>query len=229
MPLDHIEKLKENISEVERLLEIHKGLAGSTPGRKYKVEVLNKSGIVLLVACWEALVEDLAETAFEAILNNAPDHTAFSFDVLCLASRGLKESNDNKEVWKLAGDGWKGVLSHHKEAVLKQYIGKLNTPKPKQVDALFHSLLGIPVVSSHWKWKGMSADQATKALESLIELRGSIAHRVKGSQPVTKASVLKAMQLIYRLSVITSNLVLAHVYAKTKEKIWPIYKYGKTI
>jgi hypothetical protein len=228
MPSDHIQKLEENISEVKRLLEIHKGLAGTTPGRKYKVEVLNKSGIVLLVACWEALVEDLAEAAFEAILNSAPDHTAFPFDVLCLASKGLKESNDNKQVWKLAGDGWKDVLSDHKDAVFKQYVGKLNTPKPKQVDGLFHSLLGISVISSHWHWRGMSADQATMALEDLIELRGSIAHRVKGSQPVTKASVQRAMEFIYRLSVITSNRVLAHVHAKTKKKPWSRYKYGKT-
>ncbi len=228
MPSDHIQALEENIAEVKRLLEIHRGLVGTTPGRKYKVEVLNKSSIVLLVACWEAVVEDLAEAAFNALLSSASDHSAFPFDVLCLASKSLRESGDNREVWKLAGNGWKQVLSDHKESVFKQYVGKLNSPKPKQVDGLFHSLLGMSGISSHWHWKGMSAEQCTKALEDLIELRGSIAHRVKGSKSVTKATVRKNLKLVYRLSVITSNRVLAYVHAKTRRNPWPRYKFGKT-
>lgn len=228
MPSDHIKTLEENIAEVERLLEIHKGLAGDSPGRKYNVEVLNKSSIVLLVACWEALVEDLAEAAYTALLANAKDHTVFPFDVLTLASKPLKDANDNREVWQLAGDGWKSVLESHKETVFKQYIGKLNTPKPKQVDGLFMSLLGISSISSHWHWRGMSAANATKALEDLIELRGSIAHRVKGAKPVTKVTVNRAMRLVYSLSVITSNCVLAFVHAKTKKRPWPRYRFGDT-
>lgn len=228
MPNNHIQALEENISEVKRLLEIHKGLTGATPGRKHKVEVLNKSGIVLLVACWEALVEDLAEAAFNALLESATNYSVFPYDVLCLASKPLKESSDNRDVWKLAGEGWKEILSEHKEAVFKQYVGKLNTPKPKQVDGLFNSLLGMSSISSHWHWKGMSSQQATTALEDLIELRGFIAHRVQGAQSVKKVDVLRAMTLIYRLSVITSNRILAYVHAKTKKRPWPRYQFGKT-
>jgi hypothetical protein len=228
MASDHIQALEENIAEVKRLLEIHKGLAGNTPGRKHNVEVLNKSAIVLLVACWEALIEDLAEAAYSALLAQAKDHTVFPFDVLTLASKPLKEDNDNRKVWDLAGEGWKKVLHDHKEAVFKQYIGKLNTPKPKQVDALFQALLGMPSISSNWHWKRMSAANAVKALEDLIELRGSIAHRVQGTKSVTKASVSRAMKLIYCLSVITSNRVRTFVYAKTKKRTWPSYKFGET-
>lgn len=228
MPPDHIQALEENISEVKRLLEIHKGLAGNAPGRKHNVEVLNKSAIVLLVACWEALIEDLAEAAYSALLADAKDHMVLPFDVLTLASKPLKDDNDNRKVWRLAGDGWKTVLLDHKEAVFKQYIGKLNTPKPKQVDALFQSLLGLPSISSSWHWKRMSSENAIKALEDLIELRGSIAHRVQGTKSVTKASVNSAMRLVYRLSVITSNRVRAFVIEKTKKKPWLSYKFGQT-
>jgi hypothetical protein len=53
----------ENCEDVERLLTIHQDLAGNTPGRKYGVEVLNKSAIVLICAYWEAYNEDILHEA----------------------------------------------------------------------------------------------------------------------------------------------------------------------
>jgi hypothetical protein len=49
----HVRLLVSNVVEVESLLKIHRKLTGPGPGRRH-VEVLNKSGIVVLVACWEA-------------------------------------------------------------------------------------------------------------------------------------------------------------------------------
>ena len=53
--------MRENMREVNRLLEIHWELTGGQPGRRHGVEVLNKSAIVLITACWESLVEDFKE------------------------------------------------------------------------------------------------------------------------------------------------------------------------
>ena len=39
--------LWKNLSEVKRLIEIHTQITGGKPGFKHKVEVLNKSAIVL--------------------------------------------------------------------------------------------------------------------------------------------------------------------------------------
>ena len=55
----HFKLFDENVKEVRNLLDIHRKVAKKTPGRKYNVEVLNKSGVVLLVACWESYVEHL--------------------------------------------------------------------------------------------------------------------------------------------------------------------------
>lgn len=225
---DPIQRFEKNIAEVKRLLEIHLQLAGKSPGRKYNVEVLNKSAIVLLVACWEAFIEDLASAAFKFMLTHATDHKAFPDDVLAIASKKLKSAPDNREVWRLAGTGWRSVLEEHKDDLFKEYIGKLNTPKPKQVDGLFNSLLGLSSISSKWFWHTVPHDKACQKLTQLIELRGAIAHQVAAGKPVSKALVFDYMWFIYRLAVISSNRVRAFVFARTKKVSWPPYKFINT-
>jgi hypothetical protein len=161
------------------------------------------------------------------MLKHAPDHSIFPDDVLTQASKKPKAAPDNREVWRLAGTGWQTVLVDHKDDLFKEYIGKLNTPKPKQIDALFSSLIGVPSLSAKWLWHKTDADKAAKKLTALVELRGSIAHRVATSQSVRKAAVTNYMDFIYRLAVISSNRVRAFIYARTKQRTWTSYRYGK--
>jgi hypothetical protein len=83
---------QENMSAVERLLQIHVKLGGERPGRRWGSEGLNKSAVVLLVACWEAYLEDLCFCAFESNLASEP-----------------------------VGDGWKKVLTEHRNKTIKQF------------------------------------------------------------------------------------------------------------
>lgn len=193
---DAIKGWVQNLAEVRRLLAIHEQLGGATPGRKHNLEVLNKSGIVLLVACWEAFIEDLASDAFDAMLTNAADHTVFPSDVLTHASRELKIAPDHREVWKLAGTGWKTVLQDHRAQLFKDYVGKLNSPKPKQIDALFSTLIGISSLSQGWSWRGMSSDAAVEKLNRLVELRGDIAHRVAAAKSIHKYDVTAHLEFV---------------------------------
>ena len=82
----HLDNLYSNIKEVNRLLEIHEQVSGTAPGRRRDVEILNKSGIVLLVACWESYIEDLAQLTFDTIYKAATSPDAFPTKVLVLAS-----------------------------------------------------------------------------------------------------------------------------------------------
>lgn len=56
----------------QRLLELHKDKGGIAKGRRYGLEVLNKSAIVLLTACWEAYCEDVSAEALEHIVTHSP-------------------------------------------------------------------------------------------------------------------------------------------------------------
>ncbi|MGH8430221.1 MAG: HEPN domain-containing protein, partial [Solimonas sp.] len=72
----------ENVDEVDRLRRIHSLITTEGPGRKYNVEVLHKSGIVLLVACWEAFIEDCVAGALEHMIISCSKPSAMPKDVL---------------------------------------------------------------------------------------------------------------------------------------------------
>jgi hypothetical protein len=222
----HLDTLLANLKEVERLLEIHTKIAGSTVGAKHKVEVLNKSGIVLLVACWEAFIEDLAEVSFRLQLRRAKRPEIFPSKVLALASKKLREDKDERRVWDLAGDGWKTVLRDHQDQVLKRYIGNFNTPKPKQIDELFSSLIAVPKVSKKWSWHRCTPAKARARLDKLVTLRGAIAHRVSAPRSVRKSDVEYAASFIGRLAVATHNAVNTSLSTRLGHPPWQEYIYG---
>lgn len=197
----HIVALIENVKEVDRLRDIHSQITKKGPGRKFNVAALNKSGIVLLVACWEAFVEDLVAGALEHMIGAASSPQAFPEVVL----ERVAAAYSGKNVWKLARDGWKAALRDNMKGVLAKTTGALNTPKTEQVNQLFERTLGLSGLSASWRWKGRTVSQASKSLDDLISLRGSIAHRVRASKQVWLKDVRAARELLFRLSVKSHN------------------------
>lgn len=220
-PPPHLRELIENVSEVALLLRFHKDAAGIGPGRKYDVEILNKSAIVMVVACWEAYVEDLAASSLDHLVNNAQDHNAFPKAVL----ERVANKNQGLNAWKLAGDGWKTSLRDNLSEVLAKTVGSLNTPKIEQVDELFLKTVGHPKLSSKWSWPGRAVGSAAKDLDALVTLRGGIAHRVKSSRSVRKVDVTNAIDLVSRLAERSNNEMHAYLHKLTKIDPWQKVKY----
>ena len=219
----HMDSFVSNRKEVDRLLEIHAGIAGTGQGRKHRVEVLNKSGIVLLVACWEAYIEDLATATFDLMLKNAKTHQTFSMKVLAKAAKELKDDKDERLIWNLAGDGWRSVLRDHRGEILQRYAGQLNTPRPDQIDELFGSLVGMTHLSRSWSWPHISADRAARKLNDLVTLRGAIAHRVTAAKAVHKEDVAQYAKFVNMLAVVTHNAVLRFVEGRLGFAPWHEY------
>jgi len=220
----HVKALMDNVSEVDRLRRIHSQITTKGPGRKTNVEVLHKSAIVLLVACWEAYVEDLVHAALDHMIDSCKDHTGFPEYVLeriASAHAGLK-------AWDLAGDGWRKALRSNLKDVLARTTGTLNTPKTAQVDELYHKALGLQHLSSSWYWKGRSVAQVTRALDDPVTLRGSIAHRVSAAKNVTLQDVKKARDLVCRLAVKSHNRSCTFLEERTGSAPWAPVKYGAT-
>ena len=120
-------------------------------------------------------------------------------------------------MWELAGAGWRKVLQQHRDAILEQHTGKLNTPRPVQIASLFEKLIGLRDVTRHWHWEHMSATRARSYLDAPVTRRGEIAHRVTAGIPVHKRDVVKASRFVRRVSVISSNLTslfLSHTFGK---------------
>ena len=225
---EHVTNLISNTGEVVNLIHLHAAIVGGRRGRPPNLEVLSKSAVVLLVACWEAYIEDLASNSFEFLLANAASPDTFPAKVLAVASRSLREGSDARSVWKLAGEGWRAVLIQHKTAVFDRYIGRLNTPRPSQIDALLEELIGLKKLSQTWKWRGMSNRSAIDKLGRLITLRGEIAHRVNVSRSVRRRYVESSTGFVNRLAATSSNVTREHLMLKTNIEPWVRVTYGET-
>ena len=224
----HIQTLIENANEVIKLIGLHVAITGKKAGRRRGVEILNKSALVLLVACWESFVEDVAALGFEFLLKEAKTPHIFPSSVLTLSAKSLREDGDHRKIWQLAGDGWKSVLIAHKQNVLKEYAGKLNTPRPKRVNELLEKMVGLKGLSNQWKWHGMSASQACEKLDMLVTTRGEIAHRVRAGKYVRKEYVAQTADFIQRLAAITSNRVAQHIQKQVGKEPWSEMKFMGT-
>jgi RiboL-PSP-HEPN len=220
----HMAALVENVKEVDRLSGIHSKITKKGPGRKHKVGVLHKSSVVLLVACWEAFIEDLASSALEHMIATCKDHKVFPPSVL----ERVASAHQGPKAWDLAGEGWKTSLRDNMTAVLAKTTGSLNTPKTAQVDELFVKVLGAKDISATWKWKGRSSKQAAGALDALVTLRGAIAHRVSAAKAVSLKDVHDARSLIFRLAVRSHNEVCAFLLTTVGSSQWKAFHFEGT-
>jgi hypothetical protein len=214
-----IETFQENLEEVRNLLAIHGFLTGEKPGRRDSaVAVLNKSGVILLVACWEAFIEDLAEKTFSSVLGKAKNPYYFPKDVQKLLVKSLKDDPNELKILELAGDGWRGALKQYRVEKTKSFIGGLNTPSAKNIDDLFSGLIGLDNLSKCWSWHKTTPGSARARLTRLIKLRGDIAHRVKSKsgKSIQKGTVESYLEFIQRLAQHSNQRV--NQYLKTFQK-----------
>lgn len=192
-----------NREDIERLMELHELVGGEGPGRRTGLEVLNKSGIVLTCAIWEAYVEDLASEVVQHYVHHLSDVNKLPKD---LRQRVAKEL-EGPAVWKLAGDGWKQELRNRLKALEAKRNTALNTPKADYVERFFVEALGIGGVTSRWAWRKMANDSAKKKLDDYVTLRGDIAHRGSAAAGVKKSAVKGFRNHVERLVELTDEYV----------------------
>jgi len=211
---------QDNSLDIQELWNIHEEIGGQGPGRKYGVEVLNRSAIVFITACWESYVEDLASEAFDFLLTNAPTSTVIPKKVKALASKTLLADKDTTKVWDLADDGWRALLLTHKTTTLVAWLGSFNTPKTAQVNGLYEELLGLKSLSSKWYWKGMSKENAERKIDEFIQVRGDIAHRLNATMSIKKDLGIKYLQHVNGLVECCEKVVADHLFTQTSKTPW---------
>jgi hypothetical protein len=217
---------RDSLKEVFTLLAIHAVITGTGPGRRHKVEVLNKSAILFACAAFEAFIEDLAGRAFDHIVAHAKDHTSLPKVVLQTIAISLKDDKHDLRIWELAGDGWKKVAESYKHDLIRRYIGPFNTPKPQNIQELLKKLLGINDITFFWSWRGMTKRSANDKLKAFVELRGALAHGKNSASPVQKKDVISHLDFLAPLNVRTSNTVRTHCHSVTGVYPWPDVRFG---
>ncbi len=222
MPSKTRVNFEANAADVSRLLEIHKYFGGDAKGRRFRLEVLNKSAIVLITAIWEAYCEDLAAEALQHLVKYAPNSTVLPKELKKRIAKELKEDKNEISIWTLADPGWRTLLIKRLASLAEERNRKLNTPKAENIIDLFTIALGIPNVSLRWYWKKMSVAQAKAKLDKYVSLRGAIAHRGNSAKSCTRAQVRDYFAHVKRVVAMTGGTVNSHVASITGRYLWDV-------
>lgn len=208
-----------NVVDITRLLELHSAVGGDLKGRRYGLEVLNKSAIVLITAFWEAYCEDLASEALGFIVDNVSSADLLPKELKKQVAKEINSTKNELEVWKIADRGWQRYLKERLEIMKEKRNRDLNTPKASKIDELFFSTLGIETMSDSWTWKKMSSIKARQKLDKYVTLRGAVAHRGKDSETIKKDQVEDYFGFIRTLAQKTGDAVNRHVGSITKKSL----------
>lgn len=211
---------RSNSKDIDRLLEIHAAIGGPKAGRRRRLEVLNKSAIVLITSFWEAYCEDIAAEGLAAFVDGCSDPSDLPKQLRGRIARELEEDRHDMAVWRLANDGWRAVLRGRLDELQEKRNRHLNTPKTAQIDSLFQEAIGIEHMSKAWYWSGMSCDAARVKLDNYVELRGSIAHRGKALTSVNRTQVSGYYNHVTRLVGKTGGQVNRAVKQATGKKLF---------
>jgi hypothetical protein len=209
------QKFDKNCEDINKLLEFHELSGGSSRGRRYGLEVLNKSAVVLICAIWEAYCEDIAAEGLEHIVNYATSADSLSEDIKKQVVKYLDKEKHDLKVWKLADEGWRNYLRLMLVNLQEQRNRNLNTPKFDNIDDLFEKSLGINKMSKNWRWKKMSSHESTAKLDKYIDLRGAIAHRGKAGETVKKHQVNAFLNHVKQIVDIIEQVVFNYVTQMT--------------
>lgn len=221
MPSNAWNAFLANAEDIERLLKLHEREGGIQRGRRFGLEVLNKSAIVLITSFWEAYCEDIAAEGLNHLIEHAPGASALPEQLRKVIAKELKEHQHELRVWDLAGEGWRDVLRSRAEKLREARNRKLNTPKTQNIDELFLSALGIEEISLAWHWpKKMTVARARQKLDRFVTLRGEIAHRGQAGASVTKAQVVDYYEFIQKIGSKTGGRVNSQVKSITGTPLW---------
>ncbi len=209
-----------NVKDVERLLEIHEDVGGDAQGRRFGLEVLNKSGIVLITAVWEAYCEDIAAEALEHLVGHVPSASALPKELKKRIAAEIAADKNELAMWDLSDAGWQARVRVRLASLTEERNRRLNTPKSGQIDDLFKSAIGLVSLSRSWNWKGMSVSQARSKLDKYVSLRGAIAHRGSAASSVKKTHVTTYLNHVKRLVSKTGGRVNTHVKGSTGKSLW---------
>lgn len=192
--------------QVDRLLSIHSAVGGSRPGRRYRLEILNKSAIVLACAFWEAFVEDLTADALFHLAKHADNAQVLPKELRKSILKDLQAKKHELAVWDIADDNWRELLRERARKIVEVGDRTLSNPSCEKVDEFFCRQAGLIRVSDSWRWPGTSPDKARQKLDEFVQLRNVIAHRGgPRDSTVTKRDAERGLALIDRVADLSVN------------------------
>lgn len=178
---------KNNVKQVDKLLEAYDQLKTPTRGRKH-LDHLTRAALMFLCSSWEVYLEQIALEACSIISERLVSPTELPESVRKSLSQAIKNSKHELEPVKFAMD-WKGYYYEH----TKKYTDNLNTPKKGQVLEILEKYLGVDIVRAKAEIPMLSQ------INDIVRLRGEIAHNVYAEEYVKKSTVIAHKETIDQL------------------------------
>ncbi|WP_439475328.1 HEPN domain-containing protein [Algoriphagus formosus] len=185
MPSQAYSNFQINLRDVDRLVDTHTSISGSSRGKK-GLGHLTRSGIVMLSAAFEVFIEELTIECIELYINRFPSIRDFPKQCKHRMADLIKSHQNELEMFNLSGDGWKDMLRNH----VRTDCQTLNTPKYNNIDVLINRYLGIKEFSKSWMHSRVE-------LNELVSIRGEIAHNGSKAKYV-KIKFLKESRVFIR-------------------------------
>ena len=215
----------ENHKDIENLLDyysVSEQLHEDYPddGLMDGADVVLRSSIVLLVTYWEAYLEDIVTEAIEHIVEHVEDPTKIPKELKKTVIRELSGDKNELAMWRLTGDGWRDCIKSRLPQLKEARNRSFNTPKSAQTQSFIHSALGIVDITKTWDFQDRDASTNAKYLDTLVELRGQIAHRGKIKKKITDESVKALSLFVKELVSKTGGSINAEVKKIAGSPLW---------
>ena len=209
-----------NLNDIDRLIDYYDTaetiLKDTQRDLPAGADVVLRAALVLLITYWEAYLEDIVTEALEHFVGQAKDAAILPEELRKAVAREIKADKHELSPWKIAGEGWRGFL----KARLPQLIGRFNTPKSGPTRTLIQATLGIADITRCWKVGAKSPEKSCQFLDTLVSIRGKIAHRGKLPKVLAVRHTKCATDFIRKVVTRTDDNINAEVLKATGQGLW---------
>ena len=233
MPSRALTRLDGRLKDIQDLLDAGEKKAGAGVGRKWNVEALWRSSIVLCTAHLEGFVEDLFSEAAIRVISAKLKASEIPLQLKLIPLRRFadsireSQSHANRET-ALSGLLQKAAkLSHPAKRITPRDIPKKDldaltwnfmSPKSDEIDALF-AHLGIKKIIEHVSLPPFNTRKIRNKLKTLLDRRNEIAHGTIGVK-VGKQEVVNYRDFLKRLASCLDEIVRTHT-VRISGHTWP--------
>ena len=165
MPSAAYSEFNQNLTDVHRLVLLHRRESGTGRGRR-GLGHLTRGGLLLLCAAWERYVETVLAEGAQNLAGRLPDINGLPAAV---RQKVTNHANNNATAWNAAQLTTSVWVQIYADAI-KVRVDKLHTPKHHKLRPLFEEFLTVPDIGAAWS-------TGTVPIDDFVVLRGEVAHR----------------------------------------------------
>lgn len=199
MPSQAFIHFRQNIIDVDKLIESHRLLNNGNRGKK-GLGHITRSGIVILCATWELYIESLLNESLGLLLSRKTHPNGLPTIAKKTLAKLVKEDKHELKPIELAGDGWRSTFSSYAQ----RETDLLHSPKPEKIDILYKRYLGIINLSSSWTTSQIDLDR-------FVSKRGAIAHNGRQANYIKIGELIADRQIIYDLVTEVDQQILDYL------------------